>query len=290
MKWLRWIGIFLVAVVALVAIIAFTLYTLGGRKLARKVSVTLGPIEIPTDSTSIAEGRRYVKIFLCVDCHGSRLEGRVLVDDPVFGRLVPPHIAPGAGSVTANFTAEDWIRAIRHGVGGDGRPLVVMPSSDYNGALSATDLANIVAYLQHADPVDNTPPRTQLKLAQVMLGAGAFRFEFDQIDHSKPAPPKPSAEDTLGTGKYFARICQGCHGESLMGGQDPDMGGPPLAQGGVLEAYDEERFIRVFRTGVAQNGRNLDAERMPWKFLGAMTEPELHAVWTYIRTVPATTP
>ena len=41
-------------------------------------------------------------------------------------------IGQGPGSVTAAYRVEDWVRAVRHGVKPDGRPIRIMPSEDYN--------------------------------------------------------------------------------------------------------------------------------------------------------------
>jgi len=288
MKWLRWIGIVLAGLVAIVAVVGIALYLVGGRKLGRQVTLDVPPLEIPTDSLSIAEGARFVRIFGCVECHGPQLEGNRMIEDPVLGTVVAPHIAPGAGSVTANFQSEDWVRAVRHGIGGDGRPLVIMPASYYVDLLSAEDLANIIAYVRQKESVDHDPGRTQLRLAQVMIGAGVFPIEYDQVDHAEPLRPKPAASDTIAFGHYMAGACGICHGKNLMGNEQ--FGGPPLAQGGVIEAYDEPAFRTLIRTGVAQNGRTIDTNKMPWNMFSGMTDEELHAVWTYIRSVPATTP
>jgi mono/diheme cytochrome c family protein len=288
MKWLRRIGVVLAALVAIVVMTALVLYVVGGRKFARTLDVDVHPIEIPDDSLSIAEGVRFARIFECVSCHGARLEGEVMIEDPVLGRLVAPHIAPGEGSVTTDFTTEDWVRAIRHGIGGDGRPLVIMPASYFVDIVSDRDLANIIAYLQQVEPVDHHPGKSSWRLAQVLLGAGVFPFEYDRIDHSKPPPRRPPALDTAATGEYLGGTCRVCHGKNLMGGEE--FGGTPIAPGGLIEAYDEQSFVRLFRTGQAQNGRMIDSTRMPWHMLGAMTDDELHAVWRYIHSVPAATP
>lgn len=288
MKWLRWIGIVLAALAVIVAVVGISLYLVGGRKLARKMTVEVAAIDLPTDSLSIAEGARYARIFGCTDCHGPELQGDRMIEDPVLGEVVAPHIARGAGSVTADFTTQDWVRAIRHGIGGDGRPLVIMPASHYVDLLSAEDLANIIAYVRQAEPVDHDPGRTRLRLAQVLLGAGVFPLEYDKIDHAKRPLPKPDEADTLAFGHYMSGGCRICHGGNLMGNEE--FGGPAIARGGVIESYDEDAFRTLFRTGQARNGRMIETDRMPWNSLGKMTDDELHAVWTYVRSVSAPAP
>lgn len=288
MKVLRWVGIGLVVLVAVVAVVAISLYMVGGSKLGKRYTQEVTPIALPDDSLSLAEGMRYASLFGCTTCHGASLEGNAMIDDPVFGRMVAPHIAPGAGSVTASFETEHWLRAIRHGIGGDGRPLVIMPSSYYAKLLADEDVARIVAAIRSAEAVDHDPGRSQLKLAQVLIGAGAFKSEYALTDHGAIPPVKPAPTDTLGTGRYLGGICTVCHGDNLMGNEE--FGGPPLVRGSVMDTYDEEAFRTMFRTGQAKNGRMLDNELMPWKELGVMTDAEEHAVWRWIRTVEPTSP
>ena len=58
-----------------------------------------------------------------------------------------PNLTSGAGGVGATNTDEDWVRAIRHGVGHDGRALWVMPSLSFS-RLSDEDLGALIAYLE----------------------------------------------------------------------------------------------------------------------------------------------
>jgi mono/diheme cytochrome c family protein len=288
MKLLRWIGIGLVALVVLIGGAAIALYMIGGSTLHQTHTQDVASIDIPDDSLSIAEGRRYAQMFGCTVCHDAQLQGSVQVDDPVFGRMVAPHIGPGAGSVTASYEPEDWVRAIRHGIGGDGRPLVIMPSSYFTRLIALEDLRNIVAAIRNGEAVDHDPGKSSLRLAQVLIGVGAFKTEYASIDHAAGPPTKPDPSDTLGTGRYLGSICSVCHGKTLMGNEE--FGGPPLVQGSAMDTYDEEAFRTLFRTGQAKNGRMVDEEAMPWKELGQMTDGELHAVWTWIRTVAPTVP
>jgi len=46
------------------------------------------------------------------------------------------------------------VRAIRHGIGYDGKPLMIMPSKGY-WYLSDEDLGAVIAFLKTAQPVDN---------------------------------------------------------------------------------------------------------------------------------------
>ena len=85
---------------------------------------------MPTDAASIERGRHLVRTYsLCQECHGDKLEGEVMEDDPVFGRVVASNLTSGKGGIGGRYTDVDFVRAIRHGVGDDGKGLVIMPSN-----------------------------------------------------------------------------------------------------------------------------------------------------------------
>ena len=76
---------------------------------------------------------------------GADLSGGVMMDAMPVGRMFGPNLTLGEGSVTREYTAADWDRAVRHGVGTDGRPLV-MPALDFQ-LMSDQELADIVTYI-----------------------------------------------------------------------------------------------------------------------------------------------
>ncbi len=284
MRVLRWLGAGVLAVVGLAVVAAGVLSAVGMNRIANPRTVEVEAISVPADSASIAEGRRLSTLFGCRECHGERLEGKTLVDDPLLGHLVSPHIAPGQGSATAGYTEADWTRVLRNGIARDGRALIIMPADIYSH-VAREDLGALIAYLMRAEPVDHVAEETRLRLATVLIGAGAFPLEPDLIDQGKPAPRKPAPEDTIAFGSYLALTCRSCHGQELTG--DPEFGGPPLVRGSAFDTYDEIAFGRLLDTGVAANGRALDPAKMPWPALSVMTSKERHALWAYLKTVAA---
>jgi mono/diheme cytochrome c family protein len=55
-----------------------------------------------------------------------------------------------------------------------------------------------------------------------------------------------------------------------------------------IGAWSEEVFIKALRTGKhlgQENGRPI-MPPMPWQFVGKMTDEDLRAIYTYLRTVP----
>lgn len=208
------------------------------------------------------------------------------------GRWGGRNLTRGQGSIGAQLTDEDWIRAVRHGVGRDGHKLVLMPSEAYN-TLSPEDLGAIIAYAKQVAPVDRVmPPITFGPVARVLLAVGKIPlFMADQIDHEKPAQPAPMPGPNATYGGYLAHAggCAGCHGPTFAGGKiaQGDPSWPPAANltPTGLQGYTEESFARTLRTGVRPSGVALNPV-MPWKQAGQMTDDEIRAVWEYLRTLP----
>ena len=129
---LRLIGVALAALVLLAgAALWFGLHQ-AEQKMQRKVDVAVQPVALRplTDSVAIDRGRYLYASRGCVDCHGASGGGRIFIDEPDGMRVIGPNIGAGPGSATAGYRAEDWVRAIRHGVSPRGRPLMIMPSED----------------------------------------------------------------------------------------------------------------------------------------------------------------
>ena len=256
-------------------------------------NVPVEKITIPTDQASIARGEHIATIRMCQDCHTETWSGQF---DTVPGliTLAFPNLTSGPGGAGATYTDEDWVRAIRHGVGYDGRGLLLMPSRVWY-YLSDEDLADLIAYLKSLPPVDNEPPKTELgPLGRVMMTLGQLPPEATvpdatMIDHDGPRPVAPEPGVTAKYGKYLAITCTLCHGVNLNGKTimtDAEYLAPNLTPGGEMKGWSEEDFIATMHTGVTPNGHQLK-EVMPWKYFGQMTDDELKAVWLYLQSLPA---
>jgi cytochrome c553 len=295
-KILKWIGTVLGSLVGLLVLAFIVLYTAGTVKWNRlhgKYAVPVETITIPTDQASIARGKHIATIRMCGHCHTETLSGQSEIV-PAMVTLSIPNLTSGAGGVGAINSDEDWVRAIRHGVGHDGRGLVLMPSKIWY-YLSDEDLADLIAYLKSLPPVDNEMPKTDLgPLGRVMLALGQLPPEIvpnvTVIDHSAPRPVTPEPGVTVEYGKYLALTCTLCHGENL-NGQTIREGGNVyvalnLTRGGEVIGWSEEGFIITMRTGVTPGGHQL-IDFMPWKYFGQMTDDELSAVWLYLQSLAA---
>lgn len=265
---------------------------LATRKMQRTVAVQVTAVPIPTDAAGIARGAYLYASRGCADCHGADGAGRTFIDDGSL-RIVGPHISPGAGSVTAAYRPEDWVRVLRHGVKPDGRPALIMPSEDYSRFTDA-DLGALVAYLRQMPATVGGAAVVQLPLpVRVLYAFGQVQDAAEKIDYSLPPPPPVPEGPTVEHGRYVAAMCVGCHGAQLSGGRIP--GGPPdwpaaanLTPGGdsALARYaDATAFTQMMRTGLRGDGSRIAV--MPFEALSKMNDNDLQGLYAYLKTLPA---
>ena len=218
-----------------------------------------------------------------------------MVEDPIMANLYASNLTSGKGGANEAYTDAELVRAIRQGVGHDDKSLWFMPSQEFNH-WSDADVGAIVAYLNQVPPVDNQlPENSGGPLGRALFLAGMIPLlPAELIDHDRERETAPPIAVSVEYGAYLGRGCQGCHGEDLAGGPIP--GAPPgspesanLTLGGELAGWSEANFIETLRTGTTPDGRQLDAEWMPWPTLSKMTNDELKAIWLYLQTVPGVT-
>jgi mono/diheme cytochrome c family protein len=290
-----WIKRLLVALLALAVIAGGAVFAglrMADSRMQRTVAVNPQPVAYRSDAAALERGRYLYSSRGCADCHGDDGAGRVFVEDPAGGlKLKGPNISPGPGTVVAGYQPEDWVRAIRHGVAPSGRPLMVMPSEDYN-RFTDDDLAALVAHVRSLPPATGTPAEIRFPVpVRVLYGFGAIRDAASRIDHALPAQqPVPEAV-TAEHGAYVANMCIGCHGEHLAGGKVP--GGPPdwpaasnltPGPGSVMPRYPEaDAMLSMFRTGKRPDGS--DVRVMPFGSLKNMSETDVRALHLYLKTL-----
>lgn len=203
--------------------------------------------------------------------------------------LVAPNISPDPETGAGRWSDVQLARAIRQGVGHDGRTLFpMMPYGNFH-TMADGDLDAVIAYLRSIPPVRKAQPPSRLpppvKASLLPLPPpGAV------------APPDPA--DRVAVGAYLARLanCTGCHtppgrtdlawagGLNLRGpfgdvhsvNLTPDPSGIPW--------YTEEQFLKVMHTGDV-GGRRLNPI-MPWGYFRKMTDDDLKAIYAYLKTLP----
>jgi cytochrome c553/cytochrome c5 len=290
-KLLKWIGVVvaLLVVVGIGLVIAANL--LFDRKRERVIKLDVKPILVVADAAALERGKYLFMSRGCGDCHAANGAGRAFINEPGGGFYVrSPNITP-AGVVGA-YTELDWVRAIRHGVKPDGRPLFIMPSEDYN-RLTDRDVAALVAYARSlpAAPVAAAEFRVPFPV-KALYAFGVVKDSAEKINHTlPPAAPVPEGM-TPEHGKYVANLCLGCHGEGLSGGKIP--GGPPdwpaasnltPGQGTVLTVYDSaDKFKAMFRSGKRPDGSAVTV--MPFDTLREINDTDVTALYAYLKQLP----
>ncbi len=292
-KIFKWIGIVLGSLVGLILVLVAVFFLVGNSRLNKTYNFPPDKIAIPTDSESLARGEHLTKM-LCAGCHGADLGGteKWFADDAL-GRVDAPNLTAGEGGVAEEFaTDEDWVRAIRHGVDPQGKP-IFMPAVVGLSYMSNEDLGTIVAYLKTIPPVDRkTEERNFTALAKIMIGAGVFgKLPAEAVSHN-PNPSAPVAGVTLEYGQYLVEImdCKSCHGAQLEGAPFPDPSvtilSPNLTPGGELAGWSEQDFIAAMRMGIVPGGKAMDPNYMPWKDIGLASDDELKAIFMFLQSLP----
>jgi mono/diheme cytochrome c family protein len=198
-------------------------------------------------------------------------------------RIVAPNITPDVATGAGGWTDDMLARAIREGIGHDGRPLYWGMWYRSFAGLSDEDLASVIVYLRALPPVRNALPATLLPEEERAAIAMAPRPITAPVDG-------PRAGDARALGRYLLGVadCAGCH-TAWDAGRNPGLygGGNQVGRGmrkafsanltrhesGV--AYPRETFISVMHTG---KGGSLHPI-MPWIVFGGLTDADLGAMY-----------
>ena len=189
-KWIARSAVGLTVLVSGAGAAFMVLADMGERKMARRIDVAVAPVAFRSDAASIERGAYLFRSRGCGDCHGADGAGHVVVDDGNGLMVRAPDITPAPNGVVAAYTPADWVRTVRHGVKPDGRPLMIMPSEDYNRFVDA-DLAAVVAYVRQLPAATGAKAEIRLPMpVKALYAAGVFKDASEKIDHSlTPAQP-----------------------------------------------------------------------------------------------------
>ena len=221
-----------------------------------------------------------------------------LVPEPY--RVVAPNISPDPDFGAGKWKDADFVRALRRGIGHDGRVLFPLMPYQYLRNLSDEDLASIIVYIRSIPPVHIERPKTVLpeQLKKVLQ-------PLPPVEHV----PDPDRSNRTKYGGYLVTVahCADCHtpidesfrplpgmdfagGFLLTGPWDPDnprsitvasLNLTPDPSG--LSYMDERMFIQTIRTGRVK--ARLLANIMPWGYFRHLTDDDLKAIFSYLRTL-----
>lgn len=237
-------------------------------------------------------------LLQCFVCHSERdwtrpgappLRGRegagVVWRDDGSTRLVAANLTPDDDTGIGRWSDDMLARAIREGVGHDGRVLsAAMPYAYFRG-LPDEDLAAVVVYLRSLRPIRNPLRRTVLSTAE----ATRYARRAKPVTAPVPAPP----DDPLERGRHLVSMgmCEGCH-TAWEAPSNPGMyaGGNRIERGRQHAfssnltphptglALDADGFIALMRTGKG----GLTHGTMPWVALRNLDDADLAAIHRFL--------
>jgi len=272
----RILGYVGLAFVSLLVVAYGVVYAISESRVRHAYALTRETVALPTDSASLAEGKRLAQIRGCTGCHGALAQGDTFLDSWLLARVVSPNLT----QATRTYSTDDLVRIVRHGVRPDGKSVVVMPSGMFN-PLTDQDLGAILAYLKSLPVSEGPGPGVRVgPMARLMFTLGKFSTAAHEADSAaKLASVYPAATDSNWQGAYLARTaCTECHGLDLRG--DPS-GIPPDLK--IAGAYPRDAFTRLMRTGVPVNGRDLGLmKEVALQRFSHFTDEEIRSLHGYL--------
>lgn len=208
--------------------------------------------------------------------------------------LVAPNITPDVETGAGSWTDDQFARAIREGIGHDGRRLFpVMPYMNFRN-MSDEDLASVITYIRSIEPVRNVLPKTQIPEP-----AKAAIPPYQPLTSAVSAP---DSSNQVARGQYLVTMgnCVTCHtpmtpqgapmmkmafagGFHLKGPWGEVVGANITPDASGISYYDEALFIRTLRTGHV-GARKLNYV-MPTGYFKNMSDDDLKAIFAFLRTV-----
>lgn len=169
---------------------------------------------LPNSAEAIARGEYLVAAGGCISCHqesdGSEVLAGGYVIESDFGSFTTPNITPDPSSGIGGWTAQDFLRALKHGrspAGGFYYP--AFPYRAYAG-LSDSDVLDIGAYLTSLEPVENETAEAETPYWLNRYAVAGWNL---MADFSEPEPEQFD-DQLVERGAYLARSlghCGECH-------------------------------------------------------------------------------
>ena len=177
---LRWGARLLAGALSLVLITAGVVYGISERRIRDRFTVPDHAIAVLDDAAAVARGRHLAVTRGCVECHGTNLGGRVMLEDPAHveaeptarygaylaagctgchgpgdsgGKIpgTPPDWKPAANITPAgigHYTEADFIRALREGRRPNGAPIDSLMPWRLTREMTDVELRALYAYLR----------------------------------------------------------------------------------------------------------------------------------------------
>jgi mono/diheme cytochrome c family protein len=274
----KWLGIGVAAVAGLLLLALIGIYLVSGYMLGRHHEAKAETLA-PPSAEVLADAPRQARLQGCLNCHGEGLRGRVMIDDPAFGRLTAPNLT----QVAARATDQQLAAAIRQGIGHDGRGLFVMPSPQYS-RLSDAETAALIAFIRGQRRVPGKMEGFRPgAIGRAVIVTGRLRPAIAKLEEYRTRAPIYAGPEHAAGRRLAANGCSECHGPALEG-QAMENGSitPDLT---IAAAYDYDQFRTLLKTGKAPGGKKLKLmKEVAEKDFVHLTDAEIKSLHAYLRT------
>ena len=221
------------------------------------------------------------------------------------GSLISPNITPDAGTGVGGWPDGEVMRAIREGIGRDGRVLFpLMPYTEFR-SMSDEDVESIVAFIRTLAPIQRKMEPSRIDFPVGLLVKGAPQPVTGVVE-------APNRADRAAYGRYLSVIagCRTCHTPTRRGSQVEGMqyaGGESFGteKSGLLAVsfnltpdkgtgtgtWDEKQFLEKFRQyreyaqGTPPPATKENFTVMPWLSFNGMEDDDLKALFAFLQTL-----
>jgi cytochrome c553 len=273
---LRWAVYGLGGLIVLLLVAAAAVWLISSQKLNARASARPEHLTQPTP-VQLADAERLGRVLGCFSCHGAGLRGNKMFDEPNVGTIWAPDLT----LVAAHASDEQLARAIRQGIGTDGRSLFIMPSEIFQH-LSDQEVAALIAMVR-AQPRggSETPGNSYGPIGRLGVVMGKFKTAPALVaDYSTTEPGRVGQQFEPGR-RLAVLYCSSCHNADLSGKEvKPGESSPDLT---IAGAYDVPAFKTLLRTGKPASGKNLPLMGPTARSdLSHMTDEEIEQLHAYL--------
>lgn len=266
----------LLGLVALVIVAVIAVYAISEWKLRARPTPAASTLAAPA-AAELADGPRQLHVLGCLSCHGKGLQGDIFLDEPGVAKIYAPNLT----LVAAKSTDQQLDRAIRQGIGHNGRSLLVMPAEGYQ-FLADSEVAALITAIRALPkggkelPLPSVGPK-----GRVGLVLGKFHTAPELVSKYRENPA-PDFGPQFAKGRHIVVTnCSECHGPQLHGQEvQPGVVSPDMA---IAGAYDLDQFKTLMRKGISPNKKDIGMMGEVAKSdFSHLTDEEIAAIHAYL--------
>ncbi|MBP5979824.1 MAG: c-type cytochrome [Halomonas sp.] len=235
----------------------------GSAAMAWPWKGAIAPVSRPAanlySAETIERGRLVAAAGDCAACHtvggGAINTGGHAFETP-FGTLYSTNITPDEATGIGSWSYAAFERAMRHGIGRDGRHLY--PAFPYTAfaKTSDTDLQALYAYLMSQPAVSAPAPQNALSFP---FNVRALMAPWNALYHDpKPFQPDPAQSELYNRGAYLAEglgHCSACH--SPRNAMGAEKNGKDYFAGAVVDGWEAPALNTLSRSPVGWSESSL---------------------------------